>query len=93
MDVAEGWKQVFKSWPAGYPRTGIVMTTFQEAIPFSNFMYSDSILLLERDKPDAIGARKVMVSFGAIAGLKLTDVFELSKFQAFGFQGAGLSSR
>ena len=46
-------------------------------------------VLLERDKPDAQGARRTMVAFSAIAGLKLTDVFELSKFQAFGFQPPG----
>ena len=78
MDAAEGWKKVFKSWPAGYPKTGMLVTTFQDTIPFSNFLISDQILLLERDKPDAQGARKTMVAFSSIAGLKLTDVFELS---------------
>ena len=89
MDAAAGWRQVFKSWPAGYPKTGMLVTTFQDTIPFSNFLISESILLLERDKPDAQGARKAMVAFSAIAGLKLTDVFELSKFQAFGFEPPG----
>ncbi|HVJ86610.1 MAG TPA: hypothetical protein VM452_13255 [Caulifigura sp.] len=89
MDAGQGWRQVFKSWPAGYPKNGLVVTTFQETIPFCNFMLSEDILLLERDKPDAQGARKAMVAFSAIAGLKLTDVFELSKFAAFGFQPAG----
>jgi len=89
MDAGQGWRQVFKSWPAGYPKTGIVVTTFQESILFSNFLVSEAILLLERDKPDAQGARKAMVAFDAIAGLKLLDVFELSKFQAFGFEPPG----
>ena len=89
MDAAEGWRHVFKSWPAGYPKTGMLVTTFQDTIPFSNFLISEQILLLERDKPDAQGARKTMVAFSAIAGLKLTDVFELSKFQAFGFEPPG----
>jgi hypothetical protein len=89
MDAAEGWRHIFKSWPAGYPKSGLVITVFQETIPFVNFMLSESILLLERDKPDAQGARKTMVSFAAISALKLTDVFELSKFKAFGFEGGG----
>ena len=89
MDIAQSWHHIFKSWPAGYPRSGILVTTFQETIPFSNFMLSEGILLLERDKPDAQGARKAMVAFGAISCLKLMDVFELSKFKAFGFEGGG----
>jgi hypothetical protein len=89
MDAAEGWRHVFKSWPAGYPKSGIIVTSFQETIPFCNFMISDAIVLLERDRPDSLGARKAMVAFSAISALKLTDVFELSKFEAFGFKGAG----
>ncbi|QDT53756.1 hypothetical protein Pan44_17790 [Caulifigura coniformis] len=89
MDAGQGWRHVFKSWPAGYPKSGLLITTFQETIPFCNFLLSEQILLLERDKPDAQGARKAMVAFSAIAGLKLLDVFELSKFQAFGFEPPG----
>ena len=80
MDAGQGWRQVFKSWPAGYPKNGLLVTTFQETIPFCNFMLSEDILLLERDKPDAQGARKAMVSFSAIAGLKLIPKAQLHVF-------------
>jgi hypothetical protein len=67
----------------------MLVTSFQETISFCNFMVSDGILLVERDKPDALGARKAMISLDAILALKLTDTFELSKFRAFGFEGGG----
>lgn len=87
MDVAQYWIQVFRSWPNGYPRQGLIVTSFQETIPFSNFMVSDGILLVERDKPDAVGARKAMIAMSAIVAVKLIDTFELSRFKAFGFEG------
>jgi hypothetical protein len=87
MDVAQHWIQVFRNWPSGYPRQGMIVTSFQETIPFSNFMVSDGILLVERDKPDAVGARKAMIAMSTIVAIKLTDTFELSRFKAFGFEG------
>jgi hypothetical protein len=90
MDNAQFWLQIFRNWPAGYPRQGIVITSIQESIPFSNFMTSEGIVLLDRDKPDAIGARKVMVAMSTIIAIKLTDTFELSRFKAFGFEGGGV---
>ena len=89
MDAAEYWIQIFRAWPNGYPRQGMLVTTFQETIPFSNFMISDGVLLIERDKPDALGARKAMIAMSTIAAVKLTDTFELSRFKAFGFDAGG----
>ncbi|MBX3443672.1 MAG: hypothetical protein KF774_14790 [Planctomyces sp.] len=93
MDSSQSWLQIFKNWPAGYPRTGLVVTTFQESIPFANFMIADGVLLLERDKPDAYGARKAMISLDAIAAVKLLDTFELSRFKAFGFEGPASAAK
>ena len=44
------------------------------------------VMLLERDKPDSMGGRKVMVAYDAISAVKITDVIELPRFQAMGFQ-------
>lgn len=86
METAEAWRSMFENWPASIPRRGIVITSFQESIPFVGYMLSGGILLLERDKPDSLGARKVMLAYDAISAVKVTDVIDLARFQALGFQ-------
>jgi len=86
MDKTETWRSLFENWPENIPRSGVVVTSFQESIPFINFLISGGILLLDRDKPDSLGARKVMIAYEAIDAVKLTDTMELSRFQVMGFQ-------
>ena len=86
MNTGEYWRAMFENWPAKVPRRGLVITTFNESIAFVNYMMSGGILLLERDRPDTLGARKVMIAYDAIAAVKITDVVELATFQALGFQ-------
>ena len=87
MDAADSWRSLFENWPAAIPREGLVVTNFQETIAFVNFMVSGGILMVERDKPDTYGARKVMVSYDAISAVKLTSPLEMANFQVMGFQG------
>ena len=84
--AADGWRNLFEHWPNAIPRQGLVITTFQESIPFINFMVSGNLLLVERDKPDSVGARKVLISYEAISAVKLTTPMELARFQVMGFQ-------
>ena len=86
MESAEAWRSLFENWPASVPRRGVLITTFQESIPFIGYMISGGILLLDRDKPDSQGARKVMVAYSAISAVKITDVIEMARFQVMGFQ-------
>ncbi|MCH9656230.1 MAG: hypothetical protein K0U86_21975 [Planctomycetes bacterium] len=86
MQSAEGWRSILENWPEVIPKQGIVVTTYQESIPFQNFLLSSGIVLLERDKPDSLGARKVMLSYEAICAIKLTDTMELARYQVMGFQ-------
>ena len=86
MNSGEYWRALFENWPSSVPRRGLLITTFGDSIPFVNYLISGGIVLLERDKPDTTGARKVMVAYEAIAALKITDVVELANFQALGFQ-------
>lgn len=86
MDSADAWRNLFETWPEAIPREGIVVTIFNEQIPFSNFLLSGGIVLLDRDKPDTSGARKVMIAFSAIAAIKSTSTMELARFQVMGFQ-------
>lgn len=80
------WQNLFENWPRNFPRQGVLVTDFQETIPFNDFRVNEGILLLQRERPDTIGARKMMVSFRAIVGLKLTGVEELDVYDAMGFQ-------
>jgi len=86
MTTGEYWRSLLENWPASVPRRGLLITSFNENVPFVNYMMSGGILLLERDKPDTVGARKVMVAYDSIAAVKITDVVELANFQALGFQ-------
>ena len=48
------------------PSRGMLVTTFNEHVPFNGFLISGGVLLVERDKPDTYGSRKVMVAYSAI---------------------------
>ncbi len=48
MDVGLVWRDYFRGWPADVDRRGILVTNFDEQIPFDGFLTSDTILLVER---------------------------------------------
>jgi hypothetical protein len=84
MESEDHWRGIFEHWPADLPRQGI-LTTAQESFGFSDFLISQGLLLMERDRPDAIGARKVMLSYRSILSLKLTDPGPIARYQSLGF--------
>lgn len=86
MHSAEAWRALFENWPESIPRTGMIVTAYGETIGFKDFLISGSILLVERETPDSLGARKVMVAYDGIAALKIASPMELAKFQVMGFQ-------
>lgn len=88
MQSAIQWQSLFENWPMSLPKQGIVVTTQPDTIPFVNFMLADGLLLVERDKPDSQGARKVIVSYEAIAGLKITSTAPFEEFTQLGFRMA-----
>ena len=81
------WRDVFTDWPAGIPHRGIVVSTINESVPFKGFMIKGDTLLLERNNPDALGARFVLLAFDAINCLKFVDPLKESVFTAAGFTG------
>lgn len=89
MTTGENWRMLFENWPASLPRRGLVITTFGESIPFVGYLISPGIVLLERDKPDTLGARKVLIAYDNVATVKITDVIELERFHDMGFQPPG----
>jgi hypothetical protein len=80
-------RRVFAEWPVSIPKSGLVVTTFGESIPFCSYMLSGDLLLLERKTPDAQGARRVLICFDVINAVKILDAIEMARFTAMGFQG------
>lgn len=85
MDTARAWQEFFESWPETFPQQGIIVTTFQETVPFTRFLIAPGLLALERDRPDSIGARKVVLSYNAISAVKMTDTAGLDSIRELGF--------
>ena len=88
MDLTAQWRNLFANWPEFLPRQGLLVTGF-ESIPFLDFMISEGILIVERDRPDSQGGRKIMVSFNSISALKLSDPGDFAKYQGLGFTYGG----
>lgn len=86
MHSAEAWRSLFENWPESIPRQGLLVSSFNETIQFSDFLISGSILLIEREIPDSYGARKVMLAYDAIQAVKITQPMDLARFQVMGFQ-------
>lgn len=86
MDAALAWRTLFENWPDSMPKEGMLVTSYGETVTFNNFMISGGLLLVERDRPDATGARKVMIPYGSIAAVKMATTMELAQFQVLGFQ-------
>ena len=88
MDRATVWKNFFTNWPKALPRKGVVATEGNEQTPFQNFMVSGDVVLLQRRAPDTMGAREVIVPFGEIMLLKMTEVVKPAAYREAGFRGA-----
>jgi hypothetical protein len=85
MDPTSAWQECFRRWPTELERRGIVVTTFNEQIPFEGFAASERLLLLDRKIPDTMGARKILIPYGQILAVKITDVVKMKAFQTLGF--------
>jgi len=81
-------KKLFREWPAEMPRRGVLITTRDEQIPFSGFLTQEELLLVERKTPDTMGSRIVILPYGNISSVKLTDVVSPKLFQDLGFVGS-----
>lgn len=87
MEGSSPWKHCFENWPKDLPSRGVLVTKFQEQIPFDGFLASDTMVLLERKTPDTIGARKVLFAFEEISAVKFVDVVRGKLFEPLGFAG------
>jgi len=87
VDVTpEVWRNFFVNWPKGIERQGVVVTNFNDQVPFVNFLLSEHMILLSRRAPDAVGARKVIMPYGNIVAVKIVDPVNDEVFEAAGFK-------
>ncbi len=92
-DNAASWRHLFSGWPAGVPYRGVVVTSFDEQIPFEAFQFTESMLLLDRPTPDTLGARRIIVPFTNIAAVKITEVTQEKAFEPVGFAAPTATSK
>lgn len=83
MDLTAAWRTAFESWPTLLPKAGLIVTATQETVPFIDFLLGESFVVVERDKPDSQGARKVIIALAAITAVKLSTPDELKTLSAF----------
>jgi hypothetical protein len=83
--AATQWREVFGGWPAELPRRGVLVTSYNEQIPFDGFASSPTMLLIDRSTPDSLGARKVLLPYENVVAVKFTDVIKNKSFAALGF--------
>ena len=86
MDRTTVWKNLFANWPKSLPRKGVVVTEGNEQTPFQEFLTSDDVVLFQRRAPDTMGAREVLVPYGEILLLKMTEVVKPAAYREAGFQ-------
>lgn len=92
MEKVLAWKQLFLRWPDTIPKQGIVVTNLNDIVTFCTFQVSELAVLLERDRPDTMGARSVIVPWEEIATVKLTAPIDPVLFQGMGFRPVGKST-
>ncbi len=84
--MEQHWIDVLSSWPADLPRRGLAVTNNGDSVEFSSFMLRGQIALLERDRPDSQGGRRVMLHLSQLAAIKIMDPVEMDRFRGFGFK-------
>lgn len=81
------WKKFLGHWPGGLQRQGVLITNWDEQVPFASFLTTEEIVMFERRNPDTNGARRLLLSYDAIKGIKITEVVRDKPFRDAGFQG------
>lgn len=82
------WLDLFERWPKDIPQKGVIMTELNESIPFIGFALDDNMVVVQRQTPDAIGARQAIIPYTAISYLKITAIVLPKAYADFGFKGA-----
>ncbi len=85
MSTAQNWKSLFIEWPASLPRRGVVLSTLNETMPFTNFWLRGEMLMLERKNPDTAGSRYILMSYGGIDSVRFIDPLSDDAIASAGF--------
>ncbi|MEM8679535.1 MAG: hypothetical protein AAGF97_09305 [Planctomycetota bacterium] len=85
LDESLMWRGYFAGWPEKLERRGVAVTAWGEQIVFGDFLMAEHFVMLVRDVPDANGGRRVILTYGNIAAIKVTapvgdDIFLESSF-------------
>jgi hypothetical protein len=88
-NVVQVWRDFFCNWPAELPQRGVVVTNFNEQVPFVSFLMTEHMLMLERMAPDANGGRRMLLPYDFIVGVKITDPVKNEVFSQAGFLQGG----
>lgn len=59
------------------------MVTALESVPFVDFLIGESFVVVERDRPDSQGARKLIIALSAIMAVKLSTPDSLATLAGF----------
>ena len=86
MDTPEVWRNFFVNWPKGLPPQGVVVTNFNEQVPFASFLLSEHTILLTRRAPDAVGGRQLIMPYNNIEAVKIVDPVKNEVYEAAGFK-------
>jgi len=71
--ASQSWKALFADWPAELPRRGVILSTLNETMPFTNFWLRDEMVMLERKNPDTSGARYILLNYSGIDSVRFID--------------------
>ena len=61
------------------------MTANGEQIVFKNFFTRSGVVLFERQAPDSVGGRRVILAYGDISAIKIVDPVTNELFTRAGF--------
>ena len=89
-NAIENWRDFFTQWPTDMNRRGIIVTSFGEQIPFSGFWTNSNHLLLERQTPDSLGARTIILEYAADFRHEDRRCGEIEIFSNHRFRGPAL---
>jgi hypothetical protein len=81
------WQDFFESWPSQMARRGTLVVSFGDQIPFCSFLTKGGLLLIQRNSPDSVGARQLILSYSDIVALKIVEVTTGDVFSEAGFAG------
>lgn len=86
MDLGTIWREFLQAWPSGLTQSGVMVMSGGEQIAFCSFLLSDQVVMLERNAPDTVGARMLVVPYAKIDAIKITEPVGSDVFREAGFR-------